>query len=224
MKQIHLCIIIAAIVMSSGCGSVPLSTDFFLAPVDGKIFDDNNEPCPDVAISVDNGAPVKSDINGRFVIPSLSKGTHTIKITKEGYEEHIQSFSFSNRNQILWLTITSLNQLVRQIEKAFDDKKWDDIESLIDRALKIKPNDPVTMYLQALYYNQNDWIDQAVEVLEKIITNGYSEPMVFLTLADIYQYKLKNRDKAIENLKKYLDLKIDDSTFKRLESLTKAQS
>jgi tetratricopeptide (TPR) repeat protein len=222
MKQLYILFTILLITGFSGCESAPISTDFMLASLEGKIFDYDNTPCSDVLITIDKGAAVRSDINGRFVIPGVGKGLHDIKATKEGYEEYTEAFSFSNRNQILWIRMISIKQLETRIETAFEDRKWDELESLVDRALKIKNDDPVILYLQALYFNQNGWFDQAIEVLTKITETGHAEATVYLTMADIYQYKLQQKNRAIECLGKYLEKKTDDAAYKRLEALKKS--
>jgi tetratricopeptide (TPR) repeat protein len=222
MKRLYFGIAFILFLLVAGCESAPISSDFLLAQLEGKIFDYDNVPCADVLITIDNGIGVHSDINGRFVIPSLGKGKHVLKATKENYEDLVEQFSFLNQNQVLWLRIISINQLEKRIEKAFEEKKWDEVESLIDRALKIKHDDPVIMYLQALYYNQNGWLEQAMEVLGKIIESGYNEPVVFLTMADICQYKLHKKDLAITYLGKYLELKTDEGVFRRLDALKKS--
>jgi tetratricopeptide (TPR) repeat protein len=207
----------------AGCTSAPISSDFSLAPLDGKVFDFDNTPCADVLVTVDDGVAVRSDINGRIWIAALDKGKHVIRATKENYEEYVETFTFLNRNQVIWIRIMSLNQLEKKIDKSFEDKKWDDVGALIDRALKVKNDAPVILYYQALLYKQNGWFEQAMAVLEKITTNGYNEPIVYLTMADIAQYKINNKELAITYLRKYLDLKTDDNVFKRLEALQKSK-
>lgn len=223
MKHIYCLVISIIVLVLAGCESAPISSEFMVAPLEGKIFDYDNTPCAEVQISIDNGGGVQTDINGRFVVQMLGKGKHTIKATKEGYEDYTESFSFLNRNQVMWIRMISLNQIEKKIEDAFEDRKWEDVESLIDRALKIKKDDPVVMYMQALYFNQNGWFEQAMEILKKITENGYNEATVYLTMADICEYKLQNKALAIEYLQKYLDLKTDEAVFKWLDALKKSQ-
>ncbi len=223
MKNLYAILTVLTLVALAGCESVPISTDFMLAPLEGKIFDNDNTPCSDVLVTIDKGASVRSDINGRFVLTAVGKGKHEITATKEGYESFLTSFSFLNRNQILWIRMISLKQIERKIEAAFDDEKWEDAENLIDRALKVKDNDPVILYLQALLFDHNGWFDQSLEVLARIVDGGHGEATIFLTMADICEYKLKDKARAIQYLEKYLEMKTDDSAFKRIEALKKSE-
>jgi tetratricopeptide (TPR) repeat protein len=221
MKRIFFPVICILIVGFAGCTTAPISSDFNLAPLDGKVFDFDNTPCADVLVTVDDGVAVRSDINGRIWISALNKGKHMIKATKENYEDYVETFTFLNRNQVIWIRIMSLDQLEKRIDKAFEEKKWDDAEALIDRALKVRKDAPVIMYYQALFFIQNGWFEQAMGVLETITTNGYNEPIVYLTMADTAEYNLGNKDLAITYLRKYLDLKTDDNVLKRLNALMK---
>ncbi len=53
----------------------------------------------------------------------------------------------------------------------------------------------------------------------KILAKGYSEPVVYITLADIYQYGINDTKKAIFNLEKYLQIQRNNKVEKRLEAL-----
>ncbi len=223
MKYFYLLAICACAAALAGCTSAPISSDFSVAPLDGKVFDFDNTPCADVLVTIDDTMTVRSDINGRIWFPALGKGKHVIKTRKENYEDYTETFTFLNRNQVIWLRIISLNQLEKEIDKAFEDKKWDDVRATIDRALEVKKDAPVIMFYQALYYIRNGWFEQAMGVLETITTNGYNEPIVFLAMADTAEYKLRNKDLAITYLRKYLDLKTDDNALKRLQDLQKSK-
>ncbi|MBN2534030.1 MAG: hypothetical protein JXB88_14165 [Spirochaetales bacterium] len=208
------------IIILCSCSSGPLSTGkFFFASLNGKIFDFDNLPCSGVLVTVNNSIKVKSDINGRFLIPSLAKGTHKFVLAKEGYEILEFSFDFLNENQVLWIKMLSLDQLIRQIEAKFDGKEWDEAEKLIKRAQKIKPEDSVVIYLTSILYIHYEKYENALEMLLEIIKSGEEEAIVYLTIADIYQYNLEDPAKALEYLKKYVSIKYDETVNKRLEKL-----
>lgn len=208
------------VILIYSCSSGPSSTDVFLtAPLNGKIFDYDNLPCSGVLVTVNNSIKVRSDINGRFIIPSLAKGEHQFILTKDGYEEKVFTFDFINKNQVLWLKMISLDQIIRQIEANFDKNDWDEAERLIERAQKIRSEDSVVLYLTSILYIHNKWFDKALETLMKIIESGKEEPIVYLTIADIYQYNLEDPAKALEYLDKYVTLKYDEGVNKRIEHL-----
>ena len=160
-----------------------------------------------------------TDINGRFAIVSLSKGEHLIRIKKEGYEELSVKFEFVSKDQVLYLKIISYNQLLRQIEHSLERKRLKDVDELIRRAEAVAPDDPVGMYLKAVYFIEIDRLEESIRILETILEEGYREPAVYLTLADIYQFDMKNEEAAIEYLEEYLRRRGDTEVEKRLEAL-----
>jgi tetratricopeptide (TPR) repeat protein len=193
--------------------------EFTEAPLFGMVYDYDNQPCADVQIIIDGKSGPKTDINGRFAIDSLERGKHTIVVRKEGYEEHSFSFEFLNKGQILYLRMISFNQLLREIEKAIENEKWAEGESLIERAENIKRNDPVEMYLKAIFLKKKGDIEGALNTLLEILNLGYKEPYVYLALGDIYQYVLKSPVEAVEFIEKYLTLRGDREVQKRLDEL-----
>jgi len=61
--------------------------------------------------------------------------------------------------------------------------------------------------------------EEAVKILNKILDKGYSEPVVYITLADIYQYRINDTKKALSSLEKYLQIQRNNKVEKRLEAL-----
>jgi tetratricopeptide (TPR) repeat protein len=105
------------------------------------------------------------------------------------------------------------------LESAIENGEWEESRRLIERAEQIKRDDPVEQYLKAMYLDGKGSTEHAIEILSGIIDQGYHEPYVYLTLADIYQYQLKNQEKAIFCLEEFLKLKRNREAEKRLESL-----
>lgn len=221
MYRLKILIVFLFFILCS-CISGPSSTDkFLLAPLNGKIFDYDNLPCSGVLVTVNNTMKVKSDINGRFFIPSLAKGSHNFVLTKENYEVLEFTFDFINKNQVLWIKMISLDQLIRQIEAKLDEKDWDEAQKLIVKAQKINPEHSIVLYLASILYINTKDFDKALELLLKITEFGENEPVVYLTIADIYQYNLEDPVKALKYLEKYVSLKYDETADKRIEDLRK---
>jgi hypothetical protein len=221
MKYAIMCLLpLFLLVIVTGCPSgPPVADNFISAPLNGKIFDHDNLPCSDVIITVDNFTKVKTDINGRFTIPSLTRGNHVIVCKKESYEDYTITYNFLNQNEVLWLKMISQEQIIRQIKEKFNNKQWDETESLFQRASKINPDDPILLYLTSILYLHKGEIDDACEVLLAIIDKGYTEPVIYLSLADIYQYKLDDPSNALLYLEKYSALIHDDNIEGRIEEL-----
>jgi tetratricopeptide (TPR) repeat protein len=194
-------------------------SEFSTSPLYGMIYDFENRPCSDASVVVDGREGPRSDINGRFVTHPLSKGEHLITISKEGYETVSLAFDFTRKSQVLYVRIISFGQLLKELEIAIENGEWVEADTLIERAEQIKNDDSVEQYLKALLFNSRGSSERAIGILQGIIDQGYHEPYVYLTLADIYQYQQKNREKAVFYIEEFLKLKRNREAEKRLELL-----
>jgi tetratricopeptide (TPR) repeat protein len=193
--------------------------EFRSAPLMGVVFDGEQKPCVGALIAVDGRAGPRTDINGRFLIDSLTRGDHRIGVEKPGYEPLEVSIHFLDRTQVLYLSVVSLGQLLRQAEEALDRQKLGDADGLLRRAEALNPEDPVGLYLRAVYFTKASQPEKAVAVLEKILGQNPRLPAVLLTLADIYQYQLKDLPKAVSLLREYLALDNNPGIRSRLGEL-----
>jgi hypothetical protein len=193
--------------------------EFQEAPLFGMVYDHDQKPCPAAAVRVDGEERAQTDINGRFVIVDLSRGEHWIGVRKQGYEDLELSVQFLNRDQILYLRVISLRQLLEQAETALEKKKLAETASLLVRAERIDAGDPIGAYLKALYLLEKGAAAEAAEVLEGLAKGGYREAILYLSLADIYQYRLGDLTRAVASLQGYLELQNDPDVRKRLEAL-----
>jgi hypothetical protein len=193
--------------------------EFQEAPLFGMVYDHDQKPCPAAAVRVDGEERAQTDINGRFAVVDLSRGEHRIGVRKQGYEDLELSVQFLNRDQILYLRVISLRQLLEQAEAALEKKKLAETASLLARADKIDAGDPVGVYLKALYLLEKGAAAEAAEVLEGLARGGYREAILYLSLADIYQYRLRDLTRAAASLRTYLELQNDPDVRARLKVL-----
>ncbi len=208
-------------VLLAGCSSLAdkAVTEFSIADLHGMIYDFHSQPCANVNIRIDNRKGPASDINGRFVLKNLAKGTHSISFSKEGFEEVGFSFDFSNRTQVLYLKLFSLNQLLELAEKELENKKLGKAEEFLKRAGKIDATNAILLYFKAVLALKRNQVDLAIKELNTILEQGIVEPVVFLTLADIYQYYIKNIPKAVYYLKQYVHQQENADVLSRLKQL-----
>jgi tetratricopeptide (TPR) repeat protein len=198
--------------------------DFTEAPLFGMVYDHDNRPVTKVDIQVDGKSVAESDLNGRFVIPQLAKGTHSVVAAKSGYEPLSLNLQFDTQTQVLYIQMFSESQLLSMAETALGDRDWAQAEDLLGRAEGIDAKDPVYRYLVAIYDFRTGKVKQAAGELSDLIASGVNDPSVYLFLADIYQYSLGSPKEAIPYLERYLDLKGDDAVAKRLDALQKGLS
>jgi len=201
---------------------------FDKAPLFGMMYDEENQPCAGVKLSVDgvtnnSDTGLVTDIRGRFMLPDLSRGAHTLEATKEGCEQLNEKILFLNRTDVLFLRMISFGQLLAKAEKALEERKWDDAEAFLARAEKLDPGDSVLHFLRAVKAYRTKKYGDAVDLLNGILAKGVKEPSIYLFLADIYQKDLGDPRKAIDSLEAFLAKRADSEVEKRLTALKAAQ-
>jgi tetratricopeptide (TPR) repeat protein len=173
---------------------------------------------------VDGREGPRTDINGRFVIDALRRGEHLIAARKEGYEPLEVPLSFEDRTQVLYLRVTSFGQLLREAEEALDRNRYQEADGLLRRAEALDSEDPVGMYLRAVYFLKREDSMAAITLLEKLLAQGQKAPAILLSLADIYQYRLEDIPQAIRYLQRCLDAEDSQEIRARLNELERRSS
>lgn len=201
-------------------GSVKIE-HFDSAPVNGMIYDQENRPCFNVKVTLNNELSVKSDIMGRFILPSTPPGTHTLLFEKDDYETLLIDFPFQDRMQVVYVKITSLDQLVSMAENSIAERKWLEAEDLLNRAMAIEGGLPLIQYLRATLALKKGEFETSRSILESMVASGNRDTVVLLSLADLYQYIFENREKAKDYLRLYLIVYSNPEVQDRLRDLEK---
>lgn len=207
------------LLLLASCSSWVETNKFIAASLNGKIYDMDNTPCPNVKIYVDGNLKTMSDINGRFTLTELQQGDHILKFEKEDYKTEIVDISFLNKNQVIFQRLIYIEQIIKEVEMALDKKEWKKAGILLSDALRINPRNPIVNYLYGLFYYKLNKPEQAIEFLKTVLDIGYEEPIVYLTLSNIYEMKLKDLEQAVYYLQKYLDQKDDREEYLKMQIL-----
>lgn len=192
---------------------------FDKAPLFGMVYDGRNEPCQGARIDVDGAAGPSTDLSGRFTVQDLPRGAHAIGVSKPGYERLEVAFEFSDKSQVLYLKVTSLEQLLSRLEDALAQRKLAEAGSLVTRAEAVNASHTDVRYLKAVYLLKSGEAAAAAAMLEQLLVDGERVPALYLTLADIHQYSLGDKEKARTALTAYLRLQEDSQARARLEAL-----
>lgn len=219
--RIPLAILAASALLGSSCVSFREQQlrEFDRAALAGMVYDWEQKPCAGAEILVDGGGGPRTDLNGRFVIGDLARGGHVVRVVKDGYEPLETRIEFLDRSQILYLRVASHAQLVREAEEALARHEMGEADALLARAEAVDPEDPVGRFLRAQYLTRAGDADGAVRLLDRILASGLREPAVYLSLADIYEYRIGDRERAAGYLRDYLALVNSPDVRARLEGL-----
>ena len=193
--------------------------EFDRASLPGMIYDLDQKPCAGALVLVDGQPGPRTDLNGRFTIGALTRGSHDIRVVKEGYEPLETSIEYLDRSQVLYLKVTSHGQLLRMAEEAMGRRQLREADGYLRRAESLDADDPVGNYLRAMYLIRTEDIEGAVKMLDRILASGIEEPAVYLSLADIYEHRIGDRDRAAGYLREYLARVNSPEVRARLEGL-----
>lgn len=208
--------------VSSGKKNVS-DVDYGQVSLNGMIYNQEGLPIKNVTLTIDDSFVTSSDYNGRFTFPDIALGEHTVATSCQGYEAYSTKFYLSRPSEILYISLRSLEAILSLTEKFMDSRDWIQADSCITRALAIQPLDLRTRYLQASLYatkqRKDRSPDKARAILSTLLLDGYSNPSIYLFLADLYQYDYSDNKKAVEYLESYLKQKNDSVIEKRLDEL-----
>jgi hypothetical protein len=218
------CAVCAACVGLSACLSASSSDiqGFDKAPLFGMVYDERNEPCAGARLEIDGSPGPTTDLSGRFTVRELGRGPHRVVVAKAGFERLEVGFDFYDKNQVLYLKVVSMEELLNRIEAALADRKLAEAESLVTRAEAVSPGQTDVRYLKAVLLLRSGDPQRAAQLLEQMAADGGRAPAVYLTLADIYELALGDREKAKASLSAYLRLQEDSAARARLDALSRA--
>jgi hypothetical protein len=148
----------------------------------GMIYDNESNPVSGVAVFLNGRKIVDSDIQGRFVLNGVKRGTYTIKLSRRGYEEIEEKFDYEPLN-VLYFRMFNSYQLLSLAENSMDDNNFTAAEQFINRALQVEPGRQDILFLKSInFYLQKKYID-AQAILEGLIRSGSTDE----SIAQLYE-------------------------------------
>lgn len=217
---------LAAAALFLGCATEkPSGFSAKSALLRGMVYNENRMPVQDANVNwLVEGKTVRSartDIHGRYLIPEVSFGPVTLQFAKGGYELLSWGFSFEKPTQVVYVQMANLNELLDDAASDIEKRNWSAAASYILRAQKMDPGNVVAAYLEAEMQSFEGNPEKAAALLEKLSSEKDPSFTVELSLADLYQDKLKEPDKALLHLKKALTIQDDVDVEGRIAALEK---
>lgn len=193
-------------------------------PVHGMIYDDNGKAVEGAQIVLDGETKTVSDFNGRFVFPHIPPGEYLLVATKSGMEKLSQKIEVKDFSDVIYIKMITLEGLYRSYTTVFGQKNWIFAREFLDRALAIKPSDPLLRYADAVLQYVPERLDRDAQkseaILLALLKEGYRYPAIYLLLADIAQYDTKDTAAAKLYLEEHMKLIYDPIVEERYRSLT----
>lgn len=200
--------IFSVLALSVSCATQRMAErpfEFERAPLSGMIYDTESNPIPAAELSVDGHTAVTSDAYGRFLIPELERGSHTVTARLERFEPLELEFEFLNKTHILYLRMHSFDALIDEAERAVENRDWAEAQRYLDRAEPVGTGTDaaVVSFLRAVVAYRRGEYREAEALLEGILASGYEAPAVHLFLADLYTTGLNDPASAGMHLERY---------------------
>jgi hypothetical protein len=207
------------ITLVSSCKSVDDGgfSQFGEAPLFGMIYDSESSPVGGALVVLDDEKSSQTDINGRVLFGAVSRGEHSVVITKEGFEETRMVLNFSNRDQVLYSTLISLHNILDNLEGYLQTNKMTEAKSFLDRASKIDSDDIRFRYLNVVYLAEVKEYPGALEEIILLKKTYPDDPYLTMTHAKILFYGLEQKAEALELLQDFAP----SNRNEELESLMK---
>ena len=204
MKR-YICSLLLIITLVSSCKSVDDGgfSQFDEAPLFGMIYDSESSPVAGAVVVLDDEKSSQTDINGRVLFSSVSRGEHSVVITKEGFEETRMVLNFSNRDQVLYSTLITLQNILDNLEGYLQTNKMTEAKSFLERASKIDSDDIRFRYLNVVYLaevKEYPGASREIILLRKIYPD---DPYLTMTHAKILFYGLNKKAEALEVLQNF---------------------
>jgi len=191
----------------------------------GMVYNTSRTPVLDMKVSLirdgrETGS-VLTDIHGRYFIPEVPYGPVTLRFLKDSYEPLDWSFSFDKPTQVVYVQVSSLNELLDRAAGNIQKRQWADAASCLERIRKMQPDNAIASYLEGEMMARQGNPEAAAALLEKLSTDKSTYLAVELALADIYQNTLAQPDKALIHLRKAALIRDDIDIENRITTLEK---
>ncbi len=193
------------ITLVSGCKSVDAGgfSQFSEAPLFGMIYDSESSPVVGARVLLDDEKYSQTDINGRVLFSAVSRGDHSVVITKEGFEEVQMVLNFSNRDQVLYSTLISIESILDNLENALNIGKMTEAKYFLERASKINSDDIRFKYLNVVYLSEIKEYTRALEEIDLLRKTHPGDPYIIMTQAKVLFYGLNKKAEALELLQNF---------------------
>lgn len=162
---------IGLIAMSWSCQTNdPLA--FKAAPLLGVVYDETRLPVDGAVIQLSVGDSVVSDVNGRFTIVDVPKGSVQFSAWRQGYRRLNGEFHFSNRTHILYVKMESAASLRHAIETEIKAGNVIEAARMCNELLEMDPQNPTSRFLAGIAFYRAGEMERAVEQVKWLAVTG----------------------------------------------------
>lgn len=165
-------------------------SDLSKAVLSGKIITEEGLPLEGVKIRLNNSRESRSDINGKFFFSYLIYGEYVMTFEKEGYSFEEYSFKYDLKNKkipFIKAKLMSLNYLLNDGIELLTQKRYSDVEKVIEKLYKINPDESSILYFKSTYLFERKKYKEALDIAERLIETDRKNIYYNLLLIEIYE-------------------------------------
>jgi tetratricopeptide (TPR) repeat protein len=128
---------------------------------------------PGCAVYLDDRIVATTDANGQAVIPDVRQGTHSVKVSRDGYEDWAQTIQLTS-DQMLRPTLVRLSyeQRVQMARSHISAGRLNQALSALQELIAEEPNRPEGYELMGEIYDTQNNFSQAREMLGRAVEQG----------------------------------------------------
>ena len=159
-----------AVFFVTGCSGVPKSGEKIM--LNGMIYDTQNRPVVNYMVLIDGKYAASSDIGGRFVIKSISKGEHVFSGNGSGYLSIEEKVTVYDKSQILYIRVPSVEARLREAYSLLEEKRYEKAEAVIEDVMESGGENEDSLFFMCVIKHLRGMDSQALIYLEKLKKTG----------------------------------------------------
>jgi tetratricopeptide (TPR) repeat protein len=205
-----------------GCQTAkrPIATE---GDIQGVVFDLDKAPVNDAHIELqgpNSTVTAITDSQGRFTLSGLTVGDYSLSFSKTMYERRTWPVSFYDFTNVFYLQTASYWQLLDAALASLGEKEYNSADDYLQRAKNILEKSSTSLFLLGVLAERRGDIASAISDLETAVTLDEKSPYLWLYLADLYEHNDGLREKTVNALDKYLNLRDDPSVEERRKAIS----
>jgi hypothetical protein len=184
------------------------------------IYDLENKPVSNAEIYLDEKYITRSDINGHFSLSNINMTRrYELRISRNEYETLKLTLIAPDPALVLYVQMASAEQLIAHAEAALRSRDWAALETLLIRAESAEGDALSIGYLRALKFMYTGDHITALETLLTLSETFHDCAFLYLCIADIYEYRLNDKTRAVRFLEQFLTFRYDPDVETRRVTL-----
>lgn len=142
--------------------------------VHGMVYDYENRPVAGYNLAF-GGYKTRTDVSGRFSIPSMPLGSYNVIGKMEGYESYLAVITIGSKTDIVYIRIASFSDVINMTENALSANDNCSAEKYASRALCIDSDNNLGLFYLAVIKFRLQCFTESKTILEGIEKKGFGD-------------------------------------------------